>query len=310
MFSVTDQGARINAYSVYGVERRQIVSPPVGWLLNSSERLVDYEMRYEEDYAVLHDYVSPEHPWNDLFIMLEVAGDSPFLMDDWNLSGWQRMEVEDVLLKEDVVGQSVVLQDTIRNETMAVFYWKTRLLFSSDSDYSIRTVGVSVYVKFNEILSESQVFEIFEEMKDIGQIMVDRWFFIDRLTFHASTLSQIYTQFGVLFRDLFVTAMGVVGLFLVARWIRDRDERNSKLTERAPLLSDKQAQLLLAASKMKQRKFRGIDLFEEYRFLTNEDDLILFYERLQKLLTLELMRRDYVVDRAGELRMVWVMNLP
>lgn len=310
VFSFTDQGARINSHSFSGVEDRQIFSPPVDWLLNSSERLLDYETRYNKEYAVLSEYISQKHYMNELFIMLEVSRGSPFLMDDWNISGWQRIEYEDILLEETVVSQSVVLRDPIGRETMPVLFWKMRLLFRTDSEYSFKRVGVSVFMRFNETLSESLVLDIFDEMKEIGQSMVNRWFLIDRITLHTLTLSQVYTQFGDLIRDLFFIALGVVSLFLFAGWIRTRDEGASRLTELAYLLSNDQAQLLLAASRVEQRKFRGVELFKEYRQVRGKKvDLCQFYGRLRRLLTLGLLRRDYIVDKDNELRMVWVLNL-
>jgi hypothetical protein len=310
VFSVTDQGPRISSYSFFGVEHRPIFSPPVGWVLNSSERLVDYETRYEEDYAVLSNYTIPRHPRNELFILMEVSSEAPFLMDDWHLSGWQRIEVDDVLLTENDVGQSVVVNDPVRNETILVLFWRMRLLFRTDVGYSPRTVGISVFMKFNEILSESLMLEIFGEMTGIGLSMANGWPLINRLTVYTLTLSQIYTQFGDLFRDLFFTAVGVVGFFLFASWIRARDKKGRILTELAYLFPNDQAHLLLAASRMEQRKFRGVELCEEYRLLGKEVDLTLFTRWLRKFLTLGLLRKDYVVDKNGELRMVLVRNLP
>lgn len=311
VFSVSAQGAMISSYSFYGVEQRMILGTPRGWLLNSSVRLLDYESRHGEDYVVSNDYVPWMDGWNyagsKLSILLEVCSKSPSLMDDWRLSGWERTEVKRALLGENIAGRCVLLWEPVRNNTLPVLYWSMRLWFRADSEFLMRQVGVSVFMKFDEPLGESQVLEVFEEIEGVAHSLVNEWILIDRLTLHVSTLNRIYDQF----RDLLFSAVGVVGVFLFAGWIRAGDDRTSRLSERALLLSDDEARVLLAASKMRQRKFRGVELFEEYmRLVGRKVGISRFYRRLRRLSTLGLFSSDYVVDENDELRMVWVRRIP
>lgn len=136
--------------------------------------------------------------------------------------------------------------------------------------------------------------------------MINWWNLASLWTIHMSTFNEIYMRF----KDVIFAAAGVAGVFLLAVWVRTNDDERERLSENAFFLLGNEADLFVAVSMIKRRRFSGAELFEAYtRFVKSDMDLGGFYERMNKLLKRGLLEREFVLWDC-ELRLIWKSRLP
>jgi hypothetical protein len=302
-FSLADQGASLISYTPHGIEEQTIIPTPEGWKLEYSERLVDYERERLEDFAMVATYIWGEFSENKSYIQLEIGSGTLYMRNGWRLPGWQRSRQEITLTKR-ITGQYVVLQKG--DTSITVLYWTMRLMFRVGSVSSARNVGVSVFSKFTEPITELKVAKVLDEFRRVGISIIDWWDFVSRWMLHVYTLRWIYVNF----RDAFFTVVGVVAVFVSAGWIRTEDEKVDRLTENAFALMEDEPTLLVTISEMKRRRFLGKELFDAYRQIEKSKvDLKEFYARLRKFSMRGLIKKDYV-PKNGKLVMIWKRMFP
>jgi len=297
-FTLVDQRAAITLYAPHGAEDQSILYTPQGWILDSSVRLTDYEGRYREDFVILNTYTSEKkYAENKSSILLEIGSQLPYLMGYWWLPGWNRTR-QDFSLR-GIPGRYIILRNG--THVMTVLYWEMKLLFKIDSTYLTKYAGVSIAMNFTEPMSEAEAFNNLAQLREMGIFILDGWDDASRWTTNAWSLNEIYRRF----RDVFFTVVGVVGIFLFAWWARAKDDEASRLAENAFFLPKDETILLAAISTVKEKEMIGETLFNAYKRLTEvEEDINRFYEKLNNLLRLGFLKRDYVLKNC-ELIMVW-----
>lgn len=299
IFSLANQEASLMSYTPHGVEEQTIITTISGWRLESSERLTDYEREHMEDFAVIETYSSTGFSENKSHIQLEIGSKTLYMMNGWQLTGWQRRTQKDILLKENVLAKFVVFSRG--NNSITVLYWTTQLMFRLGSAFSTRNVGVSIFSDFTEPVTESKVVEILAEFRRVATSIVNWWDFVSPWTLHFHTLNEIYVRFW----DVSFAVVGVATFLVFTGWVRAKDEKADRLVENAFDIAEKEPKLLVAISKMKRKRFLGKELFDTYqRIAKSEADLKGFYERIRKFSLYGLIRKDYVLEK-GELVMVW-----
>lgn len=298
--SLDNREAFLMSYTAYGVEEQTIIPYPEGWKLESSKRLVDYEKENLEDLVVEATYIWGDSVENKSHIQLEIGSGTLYMMNKWQLPGWQRTRQDiPIPLTESVRGRFVVL--TKGNNSITVLYWTAKSMFKVDSDFSIKNVGVSVFSNFTEPLTATKVSEVLGEFSRVSLAILNWWDLFSRWTLNFYTLSEIY----LIFRDVFFTVLGIGGVLVFAGWARSKDKKVDELAENAFFLMEDEATLLVSVSKMKPRSFLGKELFDTYQQIAkSEVDLEGFYKKLEKFLMHGLIAKDYVLKN-GNLVMVW-----
>lgn len=308
-FSLVERDPLLMYYSPHGSWESAraldaLIPTPEGWKLESSERLVDYEKEYLEDFAAVATYTQEKLPENKWHIQLEISSVSPYMRDNWqntsSLSGWQR-DIQKFALTETARGRYVILTNSTRNESIVVLYWIMGLTFTSGSDFSTKNVGVSIFSNFTEQITETKSNEILADLKLAGVSIIDRWDYVSLWTRHTLTLNGIYNGF----KDIFFTIAGVAAALVFAGWVRIKDEKTDKHVEDAFILLENEADLSIAISTIPKRRFLGKELLNIYKNIVKaEVDFKDFYEGITTFSMLGLLKKDYLLKN-GELLMVW-----
>jgi hypothetical protein len=302
---LADHEPNVTLYMARGAEIQPILETPNDWVLESSTRLSAYETEHSEDFAVLNLYAEQRYAENKSCILLEISGGPDWSitrMNSWQIQGWTRTVGPIAVLLDNVAAQYVVLKR--QNNTIVAVYNTSplKLSFKTSSSFEIKNVGLSVFMNLTN-LKDSDINQVLTQLINIGEPIVRRFVYIELWTLHASTLTNLYIQFG----GIFYTVIGVAGVFSFAGWARVKDDREARLIDETLSLPKSEALLFAVAVNAKGGQ-TGAELFDAYNNLS-KIDVNKFYEKLDRLVTLGLMKKHYRLKNC-EVLLTWKTAVP
>ena len=297
---LADHGSNVTLYTAHGTEIQPVVETPQGWVLESSTRLFAYESEHFEDFAVLNRYAERRYAENKSYILLEISGAEqwPYRMNSWQIEGWSRTLGGGIVLADNIIGQYVIL--TRENSTIVALYntpSPLKLLFKTGLSFETKNVGFSVFMNLTNF-AESETSQVLAQLRSMGEFTVRRLINFQLWTLHASTLTRLYIQFA----DVFYTVIGVACVFSFAGLARARDDREARLIDKALSLPRDETLLLAVGVEAKEGR-TGAELLDAYKRLA-EIDVNRFYEKLDRLVELGLMKKHYRLKNC-EVLLTW-----
>jgi hypothetical protein len=296
---LADHEPNVTFYMAHGTEIQPVIETPKDWVLESSTRLPAYEKEHFEDFAVLNLYAEEGYAENKSCVLLEISGSenwSTTRRNSWQIEGWTRTEPKPVVL-DNIAAHYVVLKS--QNNTVVALYnfSPLRLLFKTSLSFETKNVGLSVSMNLTN-LKDSDIPQVVTQLKSIGEPIVRRFVNIQLWTLHASDLTTLYVQFG----DIFYTAIGVACVFSFAGLARAKDDKEARLIDETLSLPKEEALLFAVAARAK-KELTGAELFDAYNKLA-KIDVNKFYEKLDRLVTLGLMKKHYKMKNC-EVLLTW-----
>jgi hypothetical protein len=310
IFSLSNNNVNVTLYTFHGEVNQPFITTPNGWLLNSTNRILDYEEETSSNLAIRYNYVSAVGSANSsgegaLSIFIEISSTLPFLMNKWRISGWTVLREETVSLTEITSGRFVLLEKL--DAKIAVIYASTTIMFNTGSFRPVKYVGISVFKSLSYPSSESQIQEAVDQIESVSRRTLDRWESVSVWVNLASAISAIARRTTVILesgRDVFLAVGGSIIIFTLAGWVREKDREVEKRMEQVLSRLRQNPLLILSISKMR-REFTGRDLYETYcKLVERRPSLDSFCSQLSSLLKQGLLSKTYTVKK-GELKEVW-----
>jgi len=294
-----ENGAEVKKYAWSEVENESILVVPEGWILSESKRLIDYETQNQEDFASLYLY-QRSHNYSSL--LLEIGPREPYLMNHWQIPGWQRkIFSENIRVTDQVYGKCYVLKEInqvrgrfIALRSIVVLRLRTlTYLFNENGVFTAKKVGISVFTNFSRPVKDLQVILALEDLSKVAASAVNRLQYLSSWTSRVSTFNQIY----LVSKESLLSVSAVIILFLIAWFVRHRDHEVGEIIDRYASLNKNEVALLLMAFKMRKLKFKGKQLFENLPENTKANLKIdEFYLLLKKLENKGFLKRDLILE--------------